>query len=81
MSLTQNRWFRRFGLGAVAALSLVAATMTTVPAQAHEYGYRAPAVVNPAFIFQRVFTGFAGAGHWDHHAYWGHRDYWGHHWR
>jgi hypothetical protein len=37
-SLTNNRWFRRLGLASVAALSLVAVTMTTTAAQAHGWG-------------------------------------------
>jgi hypothetical protein len=81
MSLTQNRWFRRFALGAVAALSLGAAVVATVPAQADEYGYQGGVFINPASFFPRVFSGF-GAGHrWDHHAYWDHQNYWNHHWR
>ena len=75
MSLKQNRWFRRFGLGAVAALSLGAAVIATVPAQAHEYGYQAPVFVNPASFFPRFFFGFGGEQHWDHQNY---RDQ---HWR
>ena len=39
MSLTQNRWFRRLGFGAIAAVALSVTAMTTAPAQAHEYGY------------------------------------------
>jgi hypothetical protein len=56
MSLTQNRWFRRFGLGAVAALSLFAATMTTTsPVQAHEF--RGAAVAHHIAYFPRAFFG------------------------
>jgi hypothetical protein len=67
--LTQSRWLRRFGFGAVAALSLLALAPSQ-QAQAHEYGYRAPVVHHAAFI-PRLFFGFGG-----HHGY-----YWGHHWR
>jgi hypothetical protein len=81
MSLTQNRWFRRFGLGAVAALSLGAAVMATVPAQAHEYGYQGPVFINPASFFPRVFFGFSGERHWDHHDHWDHQNYRDHNWR
>ena len=72
MSLKQNRWFRRFGLGAVAAAALGAATMSTAPAQAHEYDYyyRAPVVHHAAFV-PRFFFGFGG-NHWHQ---------WDHHWR
>jgi hypothetical protein len=69
--LTQNRWFRRFGFGAFAALSL-GALVSTSPAEAREYGYRAPVAHHAAF-FPRVFF---GGGHYWHH--WGHQD---HRWR
>jgi len=69
--LTQNRWFRRFGFGAVAALSLFALTSVS-PAQAHDYGYRAPIAHHVSF-FPRVFYGYH-AHDWHHQ--WGY-----HHWR
>jgi len=75
MSLTQNRWFRRLGFGALAAVALGTAAMTTVPAQAREFGYYHPApVVQHAAFFPRFFFG-VGGHHWDHH------DRWDHHWR
>lgn len=63
--LTQNRWFRRLGFGAIAALSLCAVTSLS-PAQAHEYGHRTPAVAAHHVSFvSRFFYGFGGH-HWDH---------------
>lgn len=67
--LTQNRWFRRFGFGAIAALSLGAAVMSTAPAQAREFAPRAPiAAVHHASYFPRFFYGYGGYHwyHWDH---------------
>ncbi|HTZ37514.1 MAG TPA: hypothetical protein VMB84_15895 [Stellaceae bacterium] len=61
--LTQNRWFRRFGFGAIAALSLCALTATS-PAQAHEYGHLATVVHHVPFL-SRVFFGY----HWHHGDY------------
>ena len=66
--LTQNRWFRRFGFGAIAALSLFALTSVS-PAQAHDYGYRAPTTHHAAF-FPRIFFGYHAhdwGRHWDRH--------------
>jgi len=66
--LAQNRWFRRFGFGAIAALSLFALTSVS-PAQAHGYGYRAPVTHHAAF-FPRIFLGYHGhdwGHHWDHY--------------
>lgn len=77
MSLTQNRWFRRFGLAAIAAVALGTAAMTTAPAQAHEYGYRGPVIAYHASYFPRLFFGHT----WDHRDHWDHRDYAEHHWR
>ena len=67
--LTQSRWLRRFGFGAVAALSLLALAPSQ-QAQAHEYGYRAPVAHQAAFL-PRLFFGFGG-GHHGHDR--------GHHW-
>ena len=77
MSLTQNRWFRRLGLGTIAALSLGVAVMTTAPAQAQDYGYynRGPVMSHRAAYFPRFFFGFGGGQHWHHY------DHWGQHWR
>jgi hypothetical protein len=77
MSLTQNRWFRRLGLGTIAALSLGVAVMTTAPAQAHDYGYnyRGPVATHHVAYFPRFFFGFGGGQHWNHY------DRWDHHWR
>lgn len=69
MSLMQNRWFRRLGFGAVAALSLFAVSPAS-QAQAREYGYRAPVAVHHASFLPRVFFG--------HGPHWQHRD---HYWR
>lgn len=69
MSLTQNRWFRRLGFAAVAALGVAGSAMLTAPAQAHDFAYhRAPIVHHTAF-FPRIFFGWhQGYGnHWDHH--------------
>jgi hypothetical protein len=74
MSLTQNRWFRRLGFAGIAALGLGISAMLTNPAQAHEFGYRAPVVHHAAF-FPRIFFGYGGA----HHGHYG--DHWEHHWR
>ena len=63
MSLTQNRWFRRFGFGAIAALALGVTAMSTAPAQAHDYGYRGPIVAHHASYFPRFFFGFGGGHH------------------
>jgi hypothetical protein len=79
MSLMQNRWFRRLGLGTIAALSLGAAVMTTAPAQAHDYGYnygygyRGPAMNHRVAYFPRFFYGFGGGQHWHHYDHWGNR--------
>ena len=81
MSLTQNRWFRRLGLGAIAAVSLGAAVMTSPPAQAHDFGYRAPVAIHHAAYFPRYFFGFGGEHRWDHQNHWDHRDYRDYHWR
>src|SRR5579862_8333779 len=65
MSLMQNRWFRRFGFGALAALSLCAAAMSTTPAQARDFGFGSPArhaVYVPRHYFG--FGGFGGEHHW-----------------
>ena len=62
--LAQNRWFRRFGFGAIAALSLFALTSVS-PAQARDYGYRAPVVHHSAFV-PRAFFGYHGH-YWGHH--------------
>lgn len=71
MSLTQNRWFRRLGYAAIAALSLGALAMPTAAAQARPMDYRAPVVAeHHAAYFPRFFFGF-GHGyqwhHWDQH--------------
>jgi hypothetical protein len=87
MSLMQNRWFRRFGLGAIAAVALGVTAMTTAPAQAQDYGYRGPMVVHHAEYVPRFFFRFGGEqrwdhrDHWDHQNYWAHQDYRDHHWR
>jgi hypothetical protein len=75
MSLTQNRWFRRLGLGTMTALSLGAAVMTIAPAQAHDYGYsyRAPMTSHHVAYFPRFFVGFGGGQHWHHYDRWEHR--------
>ena len=72
MSLTTNRWFRRFGIGAIAAVALGVTAIGSAPAQAQNYGYyqRAPIVHHAAF-FPRIFFGYGGY-HWHH---------WDHHWR
>jgi hypothetical protein len=76
MSLTQNRWFRRFGFAVIAALSLGASAMMTNPAQAHEFGYRAPVVaMHRAAYVPRLFFGH-GWGYGGY--YWHHGD---HRWR
>jgi len=78
MSLTQNRWFRRFGFGAIAALSLCAVSMTS-PAQAREFGFRDPAVaIHHASYTPRALYGFGGEHGWHQWDRWDHRD---HHWR
>jgi hypothetical protein len=66
--LTQNRWFRRFGFGAIAVLSLAASPMLTNVAQAHEYGHRAPVIEHHVSHVPWFFTGW-------HHPYHGGR-YW-----
>ena len=66
--LTQSRWLRRLGFGAVAALSLFAMAPSQ-QAQAHEYGYHAPVAHHAAFVPR--FFGFGGY----------HSHHWGHHWR
>jgi len=66
--LTQNRWFRRFGFGAIAALSLFALASAN-PAQARDYSYRAPVTHHVSF-FPRVFYGYHAHdwhNHWDYH--------------
>jgi hypothetical protein len=73
MSLTQNRWFRRLGFGAIAAVGIGLTAMTAAPAQAHDYGYRGPMISHHASYFPRFFSGFGGGYH-----HWYHRDY---HWR
>jgi hypothetical protein len=78
MSLTQNRWFRRLGFGAIAALSLCAATLMTGPAQADDYGYRGPTGVHHASYAPRFFYGFGGEHRWHQWDRWDHRD---HRWR
>ena len=35
--LTHGKWFRRFGLGAVAAAALTIGSGSLIPAQAHDY--------------------------------------------
>jgi hypothetical protein len=70
----QNRWFRRVGFAAIAALSLGASAAMTSPAQAHDFGHRAPvASVHHASFFPRVFFGFGGQHHWHHGDHWDHR--------
>jgi hypothetical protein len=67
MSLTQNRWFRRFGIAAVTAVGLFVLNPGS-PAQAHEMAYRtyhAPAH-HVAFL-PRLLFGFGG--HQWHHDY------------
>ena len=81
MSLTQKRWFRRIGFGAIAAVALGVTAMTTAPAQAQDYGYRGPMVAYHASYFPRFFFGFGGEHRWDHRDNWGQRDYGYHHWR
>ena len=69
MSLMQNRWFRRFGFGAIAAVALGVTAMSAAPAQAYDYGYRAPVIVHRAAYFPRFFFGYGGGHHgyyWDH---------------
>jgi hypothetical protein len=70
MSLMQNRWFRRFGFGAIAALSLFAATMTTSGA-AQARGIGGMAVAHHMAYFHRGYVGYGG-GYWHP---------WYHHWR
>jgi len=67
MSLTKNRWFRRFGIGAIAALSLSTAAMAASPAQYRDYGYRPRVEAHHAAFLPRFF-GFGGYDwhHWDH---------------
>lgn len=84
MSLTKDRWFRRLGFGAIAAVSLGAAAMSTSPAQAHDFAQahhfdrRAPvvAVHHPSY-FPRVVFWFGG----HHRDHWDHRDHSEHRWR
>jgi hypothetical protein len=67
-SLTQNRWFRRLGVGAVAALSLFAITTSNNPAQAHSMVARAPVVaMHHVSYVPRFFFGGYGWHHWYHH--------------
>jgi hypothetical protein len=87
MPLAQNRWFRRLGFGAIAAVALSVTAMTAAPAQAQEYGYRGPMIAYHASYFPRFFYGFGGGhpwdhrDHWDHADRWDHGDRWDHHWR
>ncbi|HXP04051.1 MAG TPA: hypothetical protein VN808_08005 [Stellaceae bacterium] len=79
MPLTQNRWYRRLGFGAIAAVSLGAAAMMTSPAQAQDYGYRPPVVaMHYPYYAPRIFFGFGGGYHQDR---WDHGNRWDHHWR
>jgi len=74
MSLTQNRWFRRFGFGAIAALGLCASAAMTSPAQAHDYVPRAPMMTaHHASYFPSYFFGFGGGYHWHHWHHWDQR--------
>lgn len=66
MSLTKNRWFRRTGFAVIATLGLAVSALSSAPAEAHEFGYRAPMTSHHrAAHFPRVFFGF---GHHRHHS-------------
>ena len=77
MSLMQNRWFRRVGFATIAALGLGLSGMATTPAQARDFGHRAPVAASAHHVsfFPRLLFGF-GHGHYGHGG-----DHWGHHWR